>query len=88
MSLLLPSNFVILYIEQANYVTKVWKSSLTNWLGSDDISENGWLLDGSTYWANDNNENYDDDEDKWEYWHRLLSIRLQMIERSPESSTY
>ena len=31
----------------------MWKSSLTNWLDSDDISENGWLSDGSTYWVDD-----------------------------------
>ena len=27
------------------------KSSLTNWLDSDDISENVWLPDSLTYWV-------------------------------------
>ena len=31
----------------------MWKSSLTNWLDPDDISEHGWLSDGSTYWVDD-----------------------------------
>ena len=54
MSLLLPCNSVlILQVKQANYVAKMWKSSLTNWLDSDDISKNGWLPDGSTYWVDD-----------------------------------
>ena len=51
---LLPRNFVlILYVKRANYVAKMWKSSLTNSLDSDGISENGWLLDGSPYWVDD-----------------------------------
>ena len=50
MCLLPPCNFVLIFhIKQANYVAKMWKSSLTNWLDLDDISENGWLPDGSTY---------------------------------------
>ena len=35
-------------IKQANYVAKMWKSSLTNWLDSDDMAS-----DGSTYWVDD-----------------------------------
>ena len=31
----------------------MWESSLTNWLDPDDISENGWLPDGLTYWVDD-----------------------------------
>ena len=50
MFLLPPCNFVLtLHIKRANYVAKMWKSSLTKWLDSDDISENEWLPDISTY---------------------------------------
>ena len=31
----------------------MWKYSLTNWLDPDDISGNGWLPDGTTYWVDD-----------------------------------
>ena len=52
MFLLPPCNsLMILHIKQANYITKMLKSSLTNWLDSDDISENVWLPDGLTYWV-------------------------------------
>ena len=54
MSLLPPCNSVlILHIKRANCVAKMWKSSLTNWFDPDDISENGWLPDGLTYWVDD-----------------------------------
>ena len=54
MSFLPPRNFVLtLNVKRANYVAKMWKSSLTNSLDSDGISENGWLPDGSTYWVDD-----------------------------------
>ena len=33
-------------------------------------------------------ENYDDDNNEWEYYYRLLSIQLQMVELSLESSVY
>ena len=52
MSLLPPCNSVlVLDIKQANYVVKISKFSLTNWLHSDAISENGWLPDNSSYWV-------------------------------------
>ena len=52
MSLLPPCNSVlILDIKQANYVVKISKFSLTNWLHSDAISENGWHPDDSPYWV-------------------------------------
>ena len=40
-------------MKRANYVAKIWKSSLTSWLESDDITEYGWLPDRSTIWADD-----------------------------------
>ena len=50
MSLLAPWNSVLLlHIKRANHVAQMWKSSLTNWFDSDDISENGWFPNGSTY---------------------------------------
>ena len=52
--LLPPCNSaLILHIKRANYVAKMWKSSLMYWFDSDDISKNGWLPDGSTNWADD-----------------------------------
>ena len=54
MSLLPPCNSVlILHIKQANFVAKMWESSLTKWLDPDGISENGCLPYGSTYWVDD-----------------------------------
>ena len=118
MSLLPPYNSeLILHIKRANYVAKVWKSSSTNRLDPGDISENGWLPDGSTYrvddifphdveetlcdpsfinddfdefdeqdqLSDDNYEDYDNNDDEWEYWYRLLSIRLKMFKLNPES---
>ena len=52
MFLLPPCNSVlVLDIKRANYVVKISKFSLTNWLHSDAISENGWLPDDSSYWV-------------------------------------
>ena len=52
MSLLPPCNSVlVLDIKRANYVVKISKFSLTNWLHSDAISGNGWLPDDSSYWV-------------------------------------
>ena len=42
MSLLPPCNSVLtLHNKRANYIAKMCKSSLKNWLDSDDMSENG-----------------------------------------------
>ena len=120
-SLLVLSNFVlILHIQRVNYVAKMWKPSLTNWLDWDGISEKEWLPDGLTYWLDeifprdveeilcnslfisdhfdefneedklpdDNSENYDDGNDEWEYWFRLFTIRLQVIELALKNSIY
>ena len=120
-SLLVLSNFVlILHIQRVNYVTKMWKPSMTNWLDWDGISEKEWLPDGSTYWLDeifprdveeilcnslfisdhfdkfneqdklpdDNSENYDDGNNEWEYWLRLFTIRLQVIEIALKNSIY
>ena len=50
---LLPSckSVLLLHMKRANYVAKIWKSSLTCWLESDGITEHGWLPDGSTIWV-------------------------------------
>ena len=55
MSILPPCKSVLtLHIKRANYVAKMWKSSLTNWLDvTDEISENGWFPDGSTCWVDE-----------------------------------
>ena len=54
MALLPPCKSVlVLHMKRANYVAKIWKSSLTSWLALDDISEHGWLPDGSTVWVGD-----------------------------------
>ena len=54
MALLPPCNSsLLLHIRSSNYVVKIWRSSLTSWLDADEISENGWLPDGSTYWIDD-----------------------------------
>ena len=54
MALLPPCNSsLLLHIKCFNYVAKIWRSSLTSWLNTDKISENGWLPDGSTYQVND-----------------------------------
>ena len=54
MALLPPCKSVLLlHMKRANYVAKIWKSSLTSWLESDDITEHGWLPDGSTIWVDD-----------------------------------
>ena len=54
MALLPPCNSsLLLHIKRFNYVKKIWRSSLTSWLDADEISENGWLPDGSTYWVDD-----------------------------------
>ena len=54
MALLPPCNSsLLLHIKRYNYVAKIWRSSLTSWLDADEISENGCLPDGSTYWVDD-----------------------------------
>ena len=54
MALLPPCNFsLLLHIKHSNYVAKIWRSSLTSWLDAEEISENGWLANGSTYWVDD-----------------------------------
>ena len=54
MVLLPPCNSsLLLHIKRSNYVVKSWRSSLTSWLDADEISKNGWLPDGSTYWVDD-----------------------------------
>ena len=54
MALLPPCKSVLLlHMKRANYVAKIWKSSLTSWLESDDITIHGWLPDGSTIWVDD-----------------------------------
>ena len=54
MDLLPPCNSsLFLHIKRSNYVEKIWRSSLTSWLDADEISENRWLPDGSTYWVDD-----------------------------------
>ena len=52
---LLPSfnSSFLLHIKRFNYVAKIWRSFLTSWLDADEISENGWLPDGLTYWLDD-----------------------------------
>ena len=54
MPLLPPCKSVLLlHMKRVNYVAKIWKSSLTSWLESNDITEHGWLPDGSTIWVDD-----------------------------------
>ena len=54
MALLPPCNSsLILHIKRSNYVAKIGRFSLTGWLHADEISENGWLPNGSTYWVDD-----------------------------------
>ena len=54
MTLLPPCNSsLLLHIKRSNYVAKISRSSLTSWLDADEVSENGWLPDGSTYWVED-----------------------------------
>ena len=54
MALLPPCKSVLLlHMKRANYVAKIWKSSLTCWLESDDITKHAWLPDGSTIWVDD-----------------------------------
>ena len=54
MDLLPPcKSSLFLHIKRSNYVEKIWRSSLTSWLDADEISENRWLPDGSTYWVDD-----------------------------------
>ena len=50
---LLPTckSSLILHIKSSNYVAKIWKSSLTSWLDAEEITESGWLADGSTFWV-------------------------------------
>ncbi|KAG1714662.1 hypothetical protein GQR58_001073 [Nymphon striatum] len=44
---------LVLHIKHANYVAKIWRSSLTSWLDAEEITESGWLADGETYWVDD-----------------------------------
>ena len=54
MPLLPPCKSVLLlHMKRVNYVAKIWKSSLTSWLESNDITEHGWLPDDSTIWVDD-----------------------------------
>ncbi|KAG1711251.1 hypothetical protein GQR58_002553 [Nymphon striatum] len=54
MALLPPcSSSLVLHIKRANYVAKIWRSSLTSWLDAEEITESGWLADGETYWVDD-----------------------------------
>ena len=54
MALLPPCQSVlILHSKRANYVARLWKSSLTNWIEPTDISENDWSSDGSTVWVDE-----------------------------------
>ena len=53
-SLLPPCKSVLLlHMKRANYVAKIWKSSLISWVDFGDITEHGWLPDGSTFWVED-----------------------------------
>ncbi|KAG1652739.1 NFX1-type zinc finger-containing protein 1 [Nymphon striatum] len=54
MALLPPCSLsLVLHIKRANYVAKIWRSSLTSWLDAEEIRESGWLADGETYWVDD-----------------------------------
>ena len=54
MAQLPPCNLsLLLHIKRSNFVAKIWRSSLTSSLDADEISENGWLPDESTYWVDD-----------------------------------
>ncbi|KAG1656355.1 hypothetical protein GQR58_024005 [Nymphon striatum] len=39
---------LVLHIKRANYVAKIWRSSLTSWLDAEEITESGWLADELT----------------------------------------
>ncbi|KAG1714852.1 putative ATP-dependent RNA helicase DDX43 [Nymphon striatum] len=54
MALLPPCSLsLVLHIKRANYVAKIWRSSLTSWLDAEEITESGWLADGEAYWVDD-----------------------------------
>ena len=54
MALLPPCNLsLVLHIKRANYVAKIWRSSLTSWLDAEEITESCWLADGEAYWVDD-----------------------------------
>ena len=53
-SLLPPCKSVLmLHIKRANYVAKLWRSSLTSWLNPEEIADNGWFHDGSINWVDE-----------------------------------
>jgi len=54
MALLPPCySSLFLHIQRANYVAKIWRSSLVSQLNTEEISDHGWFANGDTYWVDD-----------------------------------
>lgn len=54
MALLPPCHSsLFLHIQRANYVAKIWRSSLVNHVDTEDITEHGWFANGEPHWVND-----------------------------------